>query len=92
MAINYFLDKLEDTDLELQIKEREPRNLNEAYTRALRLEMIRKKVQKKELAEEAPVKHGKHTRAVEVDTSRSTLNQEYQRRLMKGCISVHRIG
>ena len=53
--------------------------MNEAYTRALRLEMIRKKVQKRELVEEAAVKHGKHTRAVEVDISRSALNQEYQR-------------
>ena len=41
--------------------------------------MIRKKVQKKEIVEDAPVKHGKHTRAVEVDVSRSALNQEYQR-------------
>ena len=32
---------------ELKISESEPKNLNEAYTRALRLEMIRKKVQKR---------------------------------------------
>ena len=43
--------------------------MNDAYTHALRLEMIRKKVEKKELVEEAPVKHGKHTRAVEVQIS-----------------------
>ena len=41
--------------------------------------MIRKKVQKRELVEDAPVKHGKHTRAIEVDAIRSALNQEYQR-------------
>ena len=54
--------------------ESEPTNVNEAYTRALRLEMIRKKLQKRELTEEPPVMHVKHTRAVEVDTSRSALN------------------
>ena len=41
--------------------------------------MIKKKVKKRELVEDVPVKHGKHTRAMEVDVSRSALNQEYQR-------------
>ena len=45
--------------------------------------MIRKKVQKKELAEKAPGKQGKHTRAVKVSTSRAALNQEYQRLIEK---------
>ena len=80
MAIDYFLDALDDPDFELKIRESEPKNLNEAYTHALRLEMIRKKVRKRKLVEDVPVvKHGKHTRAVEVDVSRSALNEEYQR-------------
>ena len=78
MAIDYFLDALDDLDLVLKIRESEPKNLNEAYTRAIRLEMIRKKLQKRELVEDAPVKHGRHTRAMEVDVSRSALNQECQ--------------
>ena len=41
--------------------------------------MIRKKVQKRELVEDAPIKHGKHTRAMKVDVSQSALNQKYQR-------------
>ena len=73
------MDALNDPDFEHKIRESEAKNLNEACTRALRLEMIQKKVQKRELAEDAPVKHGKHTRAVEVDVSRSAMNQEYQR-------------
>ena len=79
MAIDYFLDALDDSTFELKIRESESKNLNEVYTRALRLDMIKKRVQKKKLAEEASVKHGKHTRAVEVDTSRSALKQNYQR-------------
>ena len=47
MAIDYFLDALDDPEFELKIRESEPKNLNEANTRALRLEMIRKKVQKR---------------------------------------------
>ena len=58
MTIDYFLDALDDPDFELIIRKSEPKNLKKAYTRALRLEMIRKKVQKKELAEEAPGKQG----------------------------------
>ena len=38
------MDALDDPDFELKIRESEPKNLNEAYTRALRLEMIREKV------------------------------------------------
>ena len=79
MAIDYFLDALHYPDFDLKIRESKPKNLNEADTRAVRLEIIRKKVQKKELAEEAPVKQEKHTRAVEVSTSRAALNQEYKR-------------
>ena len=37
------------------------------------------KVQKRELVEDTSVKHGKHTRAVEIDVSRSALNHKYQR-------------
>ena len=90
MAINHFLDVLDDPDFKLKIRKSEPRNLNEAYTRALRLEMIKKKVLKRELVEEAPVKHRKHTRAVEVAASRSTLNQEYQRLIEELQISTHK--
>ena len=61
MAIDYFLDALDDPDFELNIRKSEPKSLNEAYTRTLRLEMIRKEVQKRELVEDAAVKHGKHT-------------------------------
>ena len=43
MAIHYFLDALDDHDFELKITESEPKYLNEAYTRALRLKMIGKK-------------------------------------------------
>ena len=53
--------------------------MNEACTRSLRLEIIRKKALKRELVEDAQVTHGNHTRAVEVDASRSALNHEYQR-------------
>ena len=80
MTIDYFLDALDDPDFELKIRESEQKNLNEAYTRAHRLEMIRKKAQKRELVDDTPVKHGKHTRAVKIDVSRSALNQEYQRK------------
>ena len=90
MAIDYFLDALDDSDFELKIRESEPKNVNEAYTRALRLEMIRKKVQKKELAEVAPGKQGTHTRAVEVFTSRAALNQEYQRLIEELQISTQK--
>ena len=41
--------------------------------------MIRKKVQKRDLVDDAPVKHGKQTRAVEVDVRMSALNPQYQR-------------
>ena len=37
MAIDYFLDALDDPDFELKISASEPKNLNETYTRALRL-------------------------------------------------------
>ena len=67
-----------------------PKNLNEAYTRALRLEMIRKKVQKRELVEHIPVKHGKHTRAMKVDVSRSALNKEYQRMIEEKQLSAQK--
>ena len=63
MAIDYFLDSLDDLDFEFKIRKSEPKTLIDAYTRALRLEMIRKKIQKRELVKEAPVKHCKHTRA-----------------------------
>ena len=79
MAIDYFLDAADDPDFELKIRKNEPKSLNEAYTRALRLKMIRKKAQTREEVEDAPVKQGKHTRAVEINVSRSALNQEYQR-------------
>ena len=52
--------------------------------------MITKKVQKRELVEEAPVKHGKDTGVVEVDTSLSALNQEYQRLIEKLQISTQK--
>ena len=48
-----------------------------------RLELIRKEVQEKELVEDAPVKHGKDMRAVEVDVTRSPLNLKCQRMLEK---------
>ena len=44
MAIDDLLNALDDPDFELKIRESDPKNLNEAYTRALRLEMITKKV------------------------------------------------
>ena len=79
MAIDYFLDALDDADFELKIRESELKILSEAYTHSLRLQMIRRKVQKRKLVDQIPVKHGKHTRAVEVDISQSALNQEHQR-------------
>ena len=90
MAIDYFLDALDDPDFVLKIRRVSRTNLNEAYTRALRVEMIRKKVQKRELVEDAPVKHGKHTRAVEVDVSWLALNQEYQRMTEEMQMSTHK--
>ena len=69
MTIDYFLDGLDRPDFELKIRESESNNLNETYTRLLRLDMMRKKVQKRELIEEVSDKHEKHTRAVEVDAS-----------------------
>ena len=60
MAKYYFLDVLDDLDFEFKIRESEPINLNEAYTRALRLKMIKKKVQKRELVEKAPVTENTH--------------------------------
>ena len=50
MAIDYFLDALDDPDFEIKIRESEPKHMNEPYTRALRLEMIRKKLQKKRVS------------------------------------------
>ena len=35
-------------------------------------------MQERELVEETPIKHGKHTLSVEVDISWSELNEEYQ--------------
>ena len=52
--------------------------------------MIRKKVHKRELVEDAPVKHGKHMRAMDVDVSRSALNQEYQRMIEEMQISTQK--
>ena len=83
MAIDYVLDALNDHGYELKIRESKPKNLNEAYTRALRLEMVRKEVQEKELVEDAPIKHGKDMRAGEVDVTQSPLNLKYQRMLEK---------
>ena len=51
MAIDNFLDALDDPDFELKIRESEPKNLNEAYTRALRLEIIQKKVYQRMIEE-----------------------------------------
>lgn len=65
IAMDYFLDALVDPDFDLKIKDSDLRNLNEAYTRSLRPEMIR-------------IKHGKHAWVVDADTSRLVLNQEYQ--------------
>ena len=53
--------------------------------------MIRKKVQKKELAEVAPGKHRTHTLAVEVSTSRAALNHEYQRLIEELQISTQKL-
>ena len=87
MAIDYVLDALNDHDYDLKIRESKPKNLNEAYTRALRPEMIITEVQERELVEDAPVKHGKHMRAMKVDVTRSPLNLKYQRMIEKMQIS-----
>ena len=67
MTIDYFLVALDKPDFELKIRESESKNL--PYTRFLRLDMIRKKEQKRELVEEVSDKHGTYTRALEVDAS-----------------------
>ena len=41
MARDYFLAALDESELEMKIRESEPKNLDEVYNRALLLEMIR---------------------------------------------------
>ena len=41
MSLDYFLAALDESELELKIRESKPKNLNDAYNRALGLEMIR---------------------------------------------------
>ena len=62
-----FSDPLDDVDFETRIRENEPRTLDDAYNRALWLEVIRKGVQQKEMPDVPPAKDGKQTRAIEVD-------------------------
>ena len=42
MASDYFLTALDESELELKIRESEPKNLDDTYNRALRLDMIRR--------------------------------------------------
>ena len=81
MARDAFLTALDDVDFETRIRESEPRTLDDAYNRALRLEVIRKGVQQKEMPDVLPAKHGKQTRAIDVDVINSALNAEYQRKI-----------
>ena len=48
MARDYFLAPPDESELELKIRESEPKNLDDAYNRALRLEMIRRGNQRKD--------------------------------------------
>ena len=48
MARDYFLAALDESELELKITESERKTLDEAYNRALRLEMIRRSSQRKD--------------------------------------------
>ena len=48
MARDYFLAALDESELELKIRDGEPKHLDDAYNRALRLEMIRRGSRRKD--------------------------------------------
>ena len=80
MARDYFLASLHESELELKIRESELKNLDVAYNRALRLEMIRRGSQKKDQVD-SPAMRERNVRAVEADICRSALNDEFQKKL-----------
>ena len=64
----------------MKIRENELKNLDDAYNRALRLEMIRLGSQRKDQVD-SPDRRERNVRVVEADVSRSALNDEFQKKL-----------
>ena len=69
-----------ESELEIKIRESETKNLDEAYNRALRLEMIRRGSQRKDQVD-SPARRERNVRAVEADIRCSALNDEFQKKL-----------
>ena len=61
-------------------REREPKNLDDAYNRELRLKMIRRGSQRKDQVDSS-TRRKRNVRAVEADVSRSALNDKFQKKL-----------
>ena len=80
MDRGYFLAALDESELQLKIRESKPKNLDDAYNRTLRLEMIRRGSQKKDQVD-SPARQERNVRAVEADVSHSALNDEFQKKL-----------
>ena len=78
MARDYLLAALDESEIEMKIRESEPKNLDEAYNRALRLEMIRQGSQRKDQVDSS-AREERNVHAVEADLSRSALNDEFQK-------------
>ena len=64
----------------MKIRESEPKNLDDAYNRTFRLEMIRRGSQRKHQVD-SPARRERNVRTVEAGVSRSVLNDEFQRKL-----------
>ena len=75
-----FLAALDESEHELKIRESESKNLDYAYNRAHRLEMICRGSQRNDQVD-SPARRERNVRAVEADVSRSALNAEFQTKL-----------
>ena len=80
MARDYFLAALDESELEFKIGESEPKNLDDAYNRALRLKMIHRGSQRKDQVD-SPARRERNVRAVEANVSHSALKDEFQKKL-----------
>ena len=63
MASDYFLAALDESELELKIRESEPKILDGAYNRALPLEKIRRGSQRKDQVVHLPGENGTSVRS-----------------------------
>ena len=80
MTRYHFLAALDESELEFKIRESESKNLDDAYNRALRLEMIRHGSHRKDQVD-SPARRERNVRSIKADVRRSALNDEFQNNL-----------